>query len=85
MWVNNNATGSRGVEYREYQLRHMIKAFMPYIPRTDEYYNKYAVFSKYTSIGYGYRNIIEIRTKAQDVMEEHMKWHNELFKDEKPR
>ena len=80
MWVNNNATGSRGIEYREYKQRHMIKAFMPYIPRTDEYYDKYAVFSKYTSVGYGYRNIIEVRNKAQDVMEKHMKWLHTIMK-----
>ena len=83
MWVNNNATASRGVEYREGCTRTVLKVFMPYIPRTDEYYDKYAVFSKYTSVGYGYGNIIEIKTLGQDVMEKHMKWHNELFNENK--
>ena len=76
MFVNNKKTGSRGVEYRDGSTRTVIKAIMPFIPRTDEYYDKYAVFDKNGKI-------VEIRTKAQDVMEEHMKWHNELFKDEK--
>tara|TARA_R100000278_G_C5476722_1_gene166679 strand:+ start:42 stop:275 length:234 start_codon:yes stop_codon:yes gene_type:complete len=76
MFVNNKKTGSRGVEYRDGSTRTVLKVFMPFIPRTDEYYDKYAVFDKN-------RKIVEIRTKAQDVMEEHMKWHNELFKDEK--
>ena len=75
MWVNNNATSSRGVEYRDCNIRQVIKTFMPMIPRTDEYYDRYAVW-------YGYGPIIEIRTRAQDVMEEHMRWHNELFKNE---
>ena len=76
MFVNNKKTGSRGVEYRDGNTRTVLKVFMPFIPRTDEYYDKYAVFDKNWKI-------VEIRTKAQDVMEEHMKWHNELFKDEK--
>tara|TARA_R100001086_G_scaffold192128_2_gene109405 strand:+ start:5162 stop:5395 length:234 start_codon:yes stop_codon:yes gene_type:complete len=76
MFVNNKKTGSRGVEYRDGSTRTVLKVFMPFIPRTDEYYDKYAVFDKNGKI-------VEIRTKAQDVMEEHMKWHNELFKDEK--
>ena len=75
MWVNNNATSSRGVEYRDGNIRTVIKTFMPMIPRTDEYYDRYAVW-------YGYGKIVEIRTLAQDVMEEHMKWHNKLFKTE---
>ena len=76
MWVNNNATASRGVEFKEGTSRHVMKTFLPMIPRTDEYYDRYAVLDKKGKI-------VEIRTKAQDVMEEHMKWHNELFKDEK--
>ena len=76
MFVNNKKTGSRGIKYKDGNVTHMIKAIMPFIPRTDEYYDKYAVFDKNWKI-------VEIRTKAQDVMEEHMKWHNELFKDEK--
>ena len=75
MWVNNNATSSRGVEYRDGNIRQVIKTFMPMIPRTDEYYDRYAVFDKNWKV-------IEIRTQAQDVMEEHMKWHNKLFKNE---
>ncbi len=72
MWVNNNATSSRGVEYKDGNTRPMIKTFMPYIPRTDEYYDRYAVW-------YGYGQIIEVRNKAQDVMEKHMKWLNKLY------
>ena len=85
MWVNNNATASRGVEYRDGSTRTVLKVFMPYIPRTDEYYDKYAVFSKYTSVGYGYKNIIEIRTLAKDMIEKHMEWLNKLYGNEKTR
>ena len=73
MWVNNNATSSRGVEYRDGSTRTVLKVFMPYIPRTDEYYDRYAVW-------YGYGPIIEIRNPAKDVMEEHMKWLNTIVK-----
>ena len=76
MWVNNNATSSRGVEYRDGNIRTVIKTFMPMIPRTDEYYDRYAVW-------YGYGPIIEIRTLAKDVMEKHMKWLNKLYGNEK--
>ena len=48
---------------------------MPFIQRTDEYYDRYAVLDKKGKI-------VEIRTLAQDVMEEHMEWHNKLFKTE---
>ena len=75
MFVNNNATSSRGVEYRDGSTRTVLKVFMPMIPRTDEYYSQYAVLDKKGKI-------VEIRTLAQDVMEEHMKWHNKLFKTE---
>ena len=85
MWVNNNATASRGVEYRDGSTRTVLKVFMPYIPRTDEYYDKYAVFSKYTSVGYGYKNIIEIRTLAKDMIENDMEWLNKLYGNEKTR
>lgn len=75
MWVNNNATASRGVEFKEGTSRHVMKTFLPMIPRTDEYYDRYAVLDKKGKI-------VEIRTLAQDVMEEHMEWHNKLFKTE---
>lgn len=85
MWVNNNATASRGVEYRDGSTRTVLKVFMPYIPRTDECYDRYAVFSKYTSVGYGYSNIVEIRTLAKDMIEKHMEWLNKLYGNEKTR
>ena len=75
MFVNNKKTGSRGIRYKDGKVTHMIKAIMPFIPRTDEYYDRYAVLDKKGKI-------VEIRTLAQDVMEEHMKWHNKLFKTE---
>ena len=78
MFVNNKKTGSRGIKYNDGKVTHMIRGIMPFIPRTDEYYDRYAVLDNKWKI-------VEIRTKAQDVMEEHMKWHNELFKDEKSR
>ena len=75
MFVNNKKTGSRGIRYKDGNVTHMIKAIMPFIPRTDEYYDRYAVLDKKGKI-------VEIRTLAQDVMEEHMEWHNKLFKTE---
>ena len=78
MWVNNNATSSRGVEHRDGSTKTMLKVFMPMIPRTDEYYGKYAVLNKRGKI-------VEIRTIAQHVMEKHMKWLNKLYGDEKTR
>ena len=73
MFVNNKKTGSRGIKYKDGKVTHMIKAVMPFIPATDEYYDKYAVFDKNWKI-------VEIRTKAQDVMEEHIKWLNTIVK-----
>ena len=78
MWVNNNATASRGVEHKEGTSRHVIKTFLPMIPRTDEYYDRYAVLDKKGKI-------VEIRTRAQDEMEKHTKWLNKLYGDEKTR
>jgi hypothetical protein len=72
MWVNNNATSSRGVEFRDGSTRTVLKVFMPYIPATDLYYDRYAVW-------YGYGQIIEVRNLAKDVMEKHMKWLNKLY------
>ena len=72
MWVNNNATSSRGVEYRDGSTRTVLKVFMPMIPRTDEYYGKYAVFDKKGKL-------VEIRTVAQQIMKKHMKWLNKLY------
>ena len=72
MWVNNNATASRGVEYREGCTRTVLKVFMPYIPRTDECYDRYAVW-------YDYGKIIKISSLAQDEMEKHIKWLNKLY------
>ena len=78
MWVNNNATGSRGVEYKEGTSRHVMKTFLPMIPRTDEYYDRYAVW-------YQYGKIIKISSLAQDEMEKHTKWLNKLYGNEKTR
>jgi len=75
MFVNNKKTNSRGVKYKDGNSTYWMQNIMPMIPRTDEYYDKYAVFDKNWKI-------IEIRTQAQDVMEEHMKWYNKLFKNE---
>ena len=72
MWVNNNATASRGVEHRDGSTRTVLKVFMPMIPRTDEYYDRYAVVDKKGKI-------VEIRTVAQNIMDEHMKWLNKLY------
>ena len=78
MFVNNNATSSRGVEYRDGSTRTVLKVFMPMIPRTDEYYDRYAVW-------YHYGKIIKISSLAQDEMEKHTKWLNKLYGDEKTR
>ena len=78
MWVNNNATASRGVEYKEGFNRHILKTFMPYIPATDEYYNRYAVW-------YGKGKIVKISSLAQDEMEKHTKWLNKLYGNGKTR
>ena len=75
MWVNNNATSSRGVEYRDGSTRTVLKVFMPMIPRTDEYYSQYAVLDKKG-------RIVEIRTIAQHVMEKHVEWLNNLYDNE---
>lgn len=75
MFVNNNATSSRGVEYRDGSTRTVLKVFMPMIPRTDEYYSKYAVLDKKG-------RIVEIRTIAQHVMEKHVEWLNNLYDNE---
>tara|TARA_Y100000361_G_scaffold51831_1_gene45367 strand:- start:183 stop:437 length:255 start_codon:yes stop_codon:yes gene_type:complete len=75
MWVNNNATSSRGVEYKEGTSRHVMKTFLPMIPRTNEYYDRYAVLDKKGKI-------VEIRTRAQDEMEKHTKWLNKLYGNE---
>jgi len=72
MWVNNNATSSRGVEYRDGSTRTVLKVFMPMIPRSDEYYSQYAVLDKKG-------RIVEIRTIAQNIMEKHMKWLSKLY------
>ena len=72
MWVNNNATASRGVEYRDGSTRTVLKVFMPMIPRTDEYYGRYVVLNKRGKI-------VEIRTIAQHVMEKHLEWVNKLY------
>tara|TARA_R100001015_G_C4624010_1_gene182008 strand:- start:1540 stop:1764 length:225 start_codon:yes stop_codon:yes gene_type:complete len=74
MWVNNNATSSRGVEYRDGNTRTVLKVFMPMIPRTE--FGTYVVINKRGKI-------VEIRTIAQYIIEKHMEWHNELFKGEK--
>ena len=76
MWVNNNATSSRGVEYRDRSTRTVLKVFMPMIPRTDEYYDRYAVLDKNWKI-------IKISSLAQDEMEKHTKWLNKLYGNEK--
>ena len=75
MWVNNNATASRGVEHKEGTSRHVMKTFLPMIPRTDEYYDRYAVLDKKG-------RIVEIRTIAQHVMEKHVEWLNNLYDNE---
>ena len=78
MFVNNKKTGSRGIKYKDGNVTHMIKAIMPFIPRTDEYYDRYAVW-------YHYGKIIKISSLAQDEMEKHTKWLNKLYGDEKTR
>ena len=78
MFVNNKKTGSRGIKYKDGNVTHMIKAIMPFIPRTDEYYDRYAVLDKKGKI-------VEIRTRAQDEMEKHTKWLNKLYGNEKTR
>ena len=78
MWVNNNATASRGVEHKEGTSRHVMIPSLPMIPRTDEYYDRYAVC-------YHYGKIIKISSLAQDEMEKHMKWLNKLYGNEKSR
>ena len=52
-----------------------MKTFLPMIPRTNEYYDRYAVLDKKGKI-------VEIRTRAQDEMEKHTKWLNKLYGNE---